>query len=219
MSLSDKVLIKKKFELNEDMFDDYARRYHFSTEQLPLLKEWKKEWMQVVDPCIGLIKIQPEDLESLSLESGKEWMIIMVTLGMKVDEFEDSFQKEGNLLGAYGIDCLSMMMLHHIYEQIPQILHENCGLWPGKYEFIGDKYPIESMPLFVDYIAQDCIKYNQAFALTPKKSVIFLSTMGPEQNSKVCDICSNCGNKSCLVYNQSARNYGEAQIFRERRII
>jgi hypothetical protein len=57
------------------------------------------------------------------------------------------------------------------------------------------------------------ISYNQAYMLTPKKTVVFLTALRKERQDGFCHVCERCSNVGCPNRQTEHLNYGYQRIF------
>lgn len=170
--------------LDENCLSDFIRRYHFKEED----KKDIVRLYKLVHPRIHAI---------FHYVTEGDGAYVVASLGRGIDGLQDSFLQKGDIQKAYILDCLGAFFLEKAYEGIDNRLFELTGKYAGQYSFVGDKdIPLESIPDIMKKLGQKKIRYNDAFVLIPKKSVLFKVALLPEKVHKK-GICSMCGNKSC----------------------
>ncbi len=198
--------------LEEMDFDKIRKQYHFEISHQEQLHEVYEDLKKTMTPIANLRFIDKEAKNRLSFVKENEYIIGAITLGIGVDELLNNYYHTNHLFEAYVADCLCMALLSKSYEQFEALVYAECGQWPEKYEFIGDNYPIESISEILKCISKTTITHNEAYALIPSKSVVFLITSFNEKKRCALQICNNCSNISC-TNKRKAFSYGEMQIF------
>ncbi|WP_022756094.1 hypothetical protein [Butyrivibrio fibrisolvens] len=170
--------------LDENCLSDLIRRYHFNDND-------KKDIVRLYK----LLYPRVHAIFHYVIEKGSIYVI--ASLGRGIDSLQDSFLKKGDIQKAYIIDCLGIQLLEKVYEGIDDRIHELTGMYVGDYTFVGDeRLPLQTMPDIMRKLGQKKIRYNNAYVLTPKKSVLFKAGLSKDKVHK-SDMCSMCGNKDC----------------------
>ncbi|MFA9464465.1 MAG: hypothetical protein ACERKN_09250 [Velocimicrobium sp.] len=203
-------------QLEERERMEILKKYHFEDKHERECKLVYEELIDAMEVVSNLTRVNGETKERLSFVDKANYLIGMITLGEGVDGLLQKYYHANRVFEAYMADCLCMELLRSGYEQFESFVYEECGEWPEKYDFIGDNYPIESILEIIKYVPQDIITHNQAYALIPSKSVVFLSTLSPQKKDCMLQICENCKNTMCEKQKMRPQNYGEMQIFRRR---
>ena len=176
--------------LDEGCIDAFIRRYHFNdNEKAEIIRIYRK-----IAPRVHAIfhHIIEEDAQ------GKKSALVVASLGRAIDEFQNNLLEKGNIQEAYIVDCLGLDLLSIAYEKIDEKLHESTGLYAGGYQFAGsDGFPLESIPEAMKKLGQKKIRYNDAFVLVPKKSVVFRTQLFEKQQEKHSK-CSSCSAEKCV---------------------
>jgi cobalamin-dependent methionine synthase I len=138
---------------------------------------------------------------------------VIVSLGAGIDALQESYEEKGCLTDAYMIECIAMELLQKTYELAAEALHETYGLWMDGYDFLGERYPIELTEDLFALLAPEGISYNQAYMMTPKKTVVFLTALQKERKNSSCSVCNRCSNVGCPNRQTEHLNYGYQRIF------
>jgi len=202
----------KNLSLEETDFIKIRKQYHFDISHQEQLNEVYEDLKKIITPIANITIMDGETKERLFSIKKSDYLIGTITLGKGVDELLNSYHQTNRVFEAYAADCICMELLSKSYEQFEALVYEECGQWPDKYEFIGDNYPVESISEILKCVPQTTITHNQAYALIPSKSVIFLSALSNERKGCALCICDNCSNKECNN-NKQVLSYGEMQIF------
>ena len=188
--------------LDEACMSDFARRYHFEEKDK---NDIEKLYIKVAPRVHAqfhyvLLDDQGKVSEKENAKSPSEALIV-VTLGQAFDEFQESFLINPNsqidIHKAYILDCLGLEFLWAAYDEIDKKIYEFTGLYAGEYTYVGDdKLPISQLPDLMNLLGQKVVTYNRAYALMPKKSVVFKTALLPEKHKKYAR-CSACSNENC----------------------
>lgn len=177
--------------LDENCFPDFIKRYHFNQEDKnEIIKLYRK-----VHPRVHAIfhHIVEEG------EDGTKVATVVASLGRAFDEYQNVLVRQQDIHGAYIVDCLGLELLSKAYDEIDKKIHELTGLYTGGYTFAGSpELPLEKIPAIMKKLGQKKIRYNEAFVLVPKKSVLFTTKLydkEQESHSK----CAKCNAKNCSM--------------------
>lgn len=222
-----------QIQLQEEHYKSMLGRYHFrqtDLEQLRCLGEIllrTAEPVMYYAPCRVIdeeesIHIQISDTDHA--EEGTQ-LAVIVSLGDKVDALQNEYINKERLTEGYMIECIGMELLKAAYELTAERVWKKFGLWMGGFVFLGERYPLELTEDVFRLLAPEEIFYNQAYMLTPKKTVVFMSKLQKERKDGYCHICDTCSNLRCpnrqsinehkeTKQNQSSNlNYGYQRIF------
>lgn len=171
-----------------------------------------------------LIKAYAEFLPDRKASVYYEWLeekraAVLITLGKEPDLIQERLMEKGRLSEAYMVECLAAELLAVAYQQADCLLHEESGLWCFTCEFPGVQQPIEALEALFRTVPQEEICYNEAYALSPLKSVAYVALLSDEKpaGSRMDKMCAGCGRKECagrrVKYGDSSLNYGYRRIF------
>ncbi|WP_292211256.1 cob(I)yrinic acid a,c-diamide adenosyltransferase [Butyrivibrio sp.] len=175
--------------LDENCFDAFIRRYHFNdSDKLEIIRTYRK-----IAPRVHAIFHYVLEKD----KNGNEFALVVASLGRAIDEYQNMFLSKENIQQAYIVDCLGLELLSLAYDKIDEMLHEKTGLFAGGYQFAGsDVFPLEELPEAMKKLGQKKIRYNDAYVLLPKKSVVFRTPLYKEKQEKHSR-CSGCSAKNC----------------------
>ena len=177
--------------LDENCFSDFIKRYHFNEEDK---KEIIKLYRKVHPRVHAIFHYIVED----DKESGKVATVV-ASLGRAFDEYQNVLVRQQDIHGAYIVDCLGLELLSKAYDQIDAKIHEMTGLYTGGYTFAGSKeIPLEELPAIMKKLGQKKIRYNEAYVLVPKKSVLFTTRLY-EKEQESHSKCAGCNAKNCSM--------------------
>lgn len=149
-------------------------------------------------------------------EEGNKILVIM-TLGQIFDDLVEEYEEKEELLLAYAVECLAMEVLKKAYDMFSGVLYEREGKYPGEYFFLDDK-AMRKMPEILKEMKIKEVRCNEAFALIPQKTVVFMTEMSDQKNGGCIRLCENCSQKNCPSKRQKAArdlaalNYGYQRI-------
>ncbi len=172
--------------LEEKEYRDIIQRCHFRESDLAKLKEAGEMTEAAATPEIFFEAAEEE-----------KRIPVIVTLGGGVDELQDSYMQKERLTESYMIECVAMELLEKAYWQAASCVYAHTGMWMSGICFLGDKIPLGSMEEIFRRLNPQGIAYNQAYMLTPKKTVVFLADLCAERRDEGCAVCAECGNLSC----------------------
>ncbi len=195
--------IRQEVLLTRESLLKLIKRYHFEDSDLFLIESIYNTLLPLLVPDIYIKTVDEESTlyhEMVKSRDGQscDFAVIIVTLGAVLDIFRAAYLDQEHLREAYMIDCLSNELMFIIYEKIEDIIKEQTGLWVQKYEFLGGKYALEMIPMIFDYIGQNNVTFNHAYALQPSKSVVMLVELSTERGLAKLNICTDCNNINCV---------------------
>lgn len=174
-------------------------RYHFSKSDLPVLCSFFLALKPLIN-CQAFYEVivsGQKRPKQLAFSEEKNFLVAIVTLGTTIDRLQELYLEAQDVLSAYMIECLSLDLLNQAYEKLAKRIEEEEGMYIGRYEFLGGKYPLEKTKDIFDYFSQSEVSYNEAYMLIPQKSVVFLGVLTKEPNEACRHICESCQNKNC----------------------
>lgn len=192
--------------IEESAYAQMLSRYHFRESDEEQIRGLTKRLLLTAEPALYYAPCDPEEQSRLA---------VLVTLGAGVDELQRICTEEGRLGESYMIECIAMELLGNAYEQSAEKIYGHYGLWAGRFAFIGDTVPIEEMKTLFGILKPQEISYNQAYMLTPKKTVAFYTTLTEKRQESYCNQCENCRNARC-AHRKAHLTYGYQQIFRKK---
>ncbi len=164
-------------------YDRILDKYHFCENDLDSIKKVGEYILQIAKPVL--------------FYEYTDKVYVIVTLGNAIDLLQDGYSKTEKMTEAYMVECISMELLTQAYEQTGEIIHKATGGWLKEYSFLGDKYPLAMMEEIFNRLQPEGVSFNQAYMMTPKKTVVFVSQLQKERNLSECHICRNCSNINC----------------------
>jgi hypothetical protein len=226
-----KTVEQNRIEFSKDNirqlnYETMRKRYHFRQADLEQLRRLGDEALFAVEPVMycapcamwsgQLFEMtEPVNVTVPTQEQVGDGTLcaVMVSLGAKVDALQESYEEKGCLTKSYMIECIAMELLQKTYELAAAAIHETYGLWMDGYDFLGERYPIELTEDVFRLLKPEDISYNQAYMLTPKKTVVFLTALHKERQDSYCHVCDRCSNAGCPNRQTEHLNYGYQRIF------
>lgn len=144
-------------------------------------------------------------------------ILVVMTLGQIFDDLVEEYEQKEELLLAYAVECLAMEVLKKAYEMFGEKLYEIEEKYPGEYHFLDDK-AMRDMPEILKGMKIGEVYCNEAFALIPQKTVVFLTELSDEKNTECISLCESCSRKNCpnrmekTKKHLAALNYGYQRI-------
>lgn len=194
---------KLKPYIEEDAYAQILSRYHFEKKDEGKIRALTNCLFSAAAPVLYYAPIGPKEQSRLA---------VLVTLGAGVDELQDACTKEGRLGESYMVECIAMELLGNAYEQSAERIHDHYGLWIGGFDFLGSTVPIEEMETLFCILEPQEVSYNQAYMLTPKKTVAFYTDLTEKRQESYCNQCASCRNTKC-AHRKAHLTYGYQRIF------
>lgn len=200
--------MREKLEpyIEERAYAQILSRYHFDKAQEGQIRALAKRLLSVAAPVLYHAPCSLEEQNRLA---------VLVTLGAGVDGLQDICTEEGRLGESYMVECIAMELLGNAYEQSAEKIYSHYGLWMGRFDFLGSALPIEETEALFRILEPLEISYNQAYMLTPKKTVAFYTALTQKRQASYCNQCDACRNTRC-AHRRSRLTYGYQQIFGKR---
>lgn len=123
-------------------------------------------------------------------------LLVVMTLGTDFDDLIEKYEKEEELLLAYAVECLAMEVLKKAYDIFPEKLYEREGKYPEEYHFLDDE-EMRRMPELLKEMKIREVSCNEAFALVPQKTVVFMTELSDARNAGCISVCETCGREDC----------------------
>ena len=200
--------IPLKVSLDEGCISDFIRRYHFEEkDKSDILRLYRQIGPRVhaefhyvtIENENGLADDTEECANDVSAVDAGKSVIVVVTLGQAFDEYQESLLAKGDIHRGYMLDCIGLELLWAAYDEIDSKIYERTGKYVGNYTFAGEnKLPMTEVPRLMNQLGQKMITYNEAYALIPKKSVLFTAPLLTEKIQKYAR-CASCSNTKCAM--------------------
>ena len=137
---------------------------------------------------------------------------VAMTLGSGIDELQQLYLNNEAIEEAYMVDCIGSELLMKAYSEVAKRIQEETGFFVTKMDFLGDEYPISFTEELFSITKPEGISYNEAFVLTPSKSVtMIISVSNTRPKNDPCHICISCRNYNC-IFNENHEKKDENEI-------
>lgn len=188
-----------QLHIKDMQYREIIARYHFAENDLEQLRQVGSLVGEEAKPVIYYGAFAQEEAGGKEGNSALsfERLSVIVTLGSGVDELQNRYAKKERLTESYMVECISMELLRVAYEQAAERIHVHTGKWMSGFEFVGDKIPFDCMEEIFRHLAPQEVSFNQAYMLSPKKTVVFLTDLCEERKGSYCHVCGNCSYISC----------------------
>lgn len=205
--------------LCEREIEEMCGRYHFGDTGLIPLKGVYADFFAASAVSIYFI-IRQRTGSPVEKEA-----VVLMTLGKEPDKLQEDFMQKEQLTEAYMVDCIAMELLSRAYVQADELLHQRTGLWCMAYQFPGVQQPIGEIKELFRLFTQEEVRYNEAYALLPQKSVIYTVPLSEKKKGieRAEEMCAACGRKDCAGRRHREKksinlNYGYQRIFGEEKV-
>lgn len=170
--------------LAEEDIRKVIRSYHFRPEDGPFLHRQAEALCR----CC-----KPRAYYTFSDDAQAE---VILTLGAGAEAWLERAGRGGELLCAYGADCLASYLLAREYESFDRLFAEQNGRWIKKYLFYGEQLPLEGLWEVFRRLPQTEVSCTEGYLLRPAKSVAFRALLS---ETPVCraSVCEDCSAKFC----------------------
>lgn len=192
-----------RIRLQEEHYKSMLERYHFRQTDLEQLRCLGEILLRTAEPVMYCEPCRVTDADTKIVKTqtadarvGTQ-LAVIVSLGAKVDALQNEYINKERLTEGYMIECIGMELLKAAYELTAERIWKTFGLWIGEFAFLGERYPLELTEDVFRLLAPEEITYNQAYMLTPKKTVAFMTTLQKERKGGYCHICDACSNLQC----------------------
>jgi len=192
--------------MEESAYAQILSRYHFRESDEAQIRALTEQLLPVANPVLYYAPYSEKEENRLA---------VLVTLGAGVDDLQKVCTEEGRLGESYMIECIAMELLGNAYEQSAEKIYGHYGLWISGFSFLGSETPIEEMETLFGILEPQEISYNQAYMLTPKKTVAFYTTLTKKRQEAYCNQCETCRNTRC-AHRKAHLTYGYQHIFGKR---
>lgn len=184
--------------LSDWQYQNILAHYHFQDEALGALQQIGGLTERAAEPVLYY-----DDFPEQTGVSHR--LAVIVTLGNGVDMLQDRYSESGKLSESYMVECIGMELLKEAYGQAAERIHAHTGRWISGFSFVGDAVPFPYMERIFDRLAPDAVSFNQAYMLTPKKTVVFLTELCTERKNSYCHVCADCGYLACPCRTEHTR--------------
>lgn len=175
-------------------------RYHFEDADFALLEKVYREYLEGREVAAWYAIGYGERGKEKSKEYERRCLLgldvaVVMTLGRELDDRQNQLMEQGRMVEAYMLECLAVEALNYAYKVLEERFYEKTGLRFGRYRFPGSGYPLEEVAVIVEAMGQQEVGCNEAFALVPKKSVAYVTSL--EKVSRTGHLCEDCDRVDC----------------------
>lgn len=183
--------------LNETEILECMHSNHYNKKDKASIMQVYYNLLSAMSSGIYVRHIKKETSRRLSFIMDEEYVLVLATLGKGVDLLHGQYHRMEEIWKEYAAECLTMELLRKLYEKIEIEIFKLSGKFPMKYNFVGDDGNMQDIKEVLSYFKQNEIIYNDAFALLPRKTVVFTSGLQEHRGFSTCLICIDCKNLSC----------------------
>lgn len=184
-----------KFHYEKDRMEELLK---VAEEMLPLIRReafWERRKSDIGNNCA-------------SQTADAVYEEVVMSLGSGLDDLQESFHEKGMLSESYMLEALASELLLEGYGAYNRYVKESGSRHVARYYFPGSEkeFPLKMVPALLSAF-QVPVTCNEAFCITPKKSVIFLAELTADEQVQCESICTGCRNMHCpnRVENDSIR--------------
>ena len=126
-------------------------------------------------------------------------MNVVMTLGSGIDKLQEKYISLGNFVECYMTEVIAEELLLEAYVAFNDWVADNTDRHVKRYHFCGDGagLSLKQMRKILTSSACDSVTCNEAYCLTPRKSVVFRAELTTDTNSICEGICAGCNNQYC----------------------
>ncbi|MCM1101183.1 MAG: hypothetical protein NC079_05685 [Clostridium sp.] len=190
-------------ELSHPAFvERVCAKYHYEESRIPELRAVARELSAVTREGAFWERRESsaQDFPILCQADapGTAYECVVMSLGAGPDRLQDEYSAGGLLSESYMIEALASEMLLDGYRAYNRYIEEHTDKHVARYHFPGSEemFPIGMLPGLLSEITPQ-ITCNEAFCMSPKKSVAFLAELTRDESVQCEGICVGCGNLRC----------------------
>lgn len=197
-----------KLKSDREFADKIVRKYHFGAEYRDKIMVLSSAAMPLITAAAYYVwKCHDDDAGAYREIQYDEYAVCLVTLGTGFDRMVDLYSENNCLMEAYMLDCIGLEFMTQSYEQLVKHIQIKYKKWGTRFDFLGDDYPVNMMSDLMKDFPETGVTVNAEMMLTPLKSVLFLLPVSDqEQKTGACNVCTNCGNVSCMFREDPENN-------------
>ncbi len=124
---------------------------------------------------------------------------VAMTLGAGIDKLQENYTALGNFVECYMAEVIAEELLLEAYTWFNDWVVANTDYHVKRYHFCEDgaRLPLEQMRKILASTACAEVTCNEAYCLTPRKSVVFRAELTTDANMICEGICAGCNNGYC----------------------
>ena len=184
--------------IKKDFLEEVIVHYHYPVQEMDALRR------VAVTMHDSILEEAVWNHCILQDKSGRPMTGVIMTLGEGVDFQQDKYLKQGLMTESYMVEVLGSEILLLGYRAYNNWVTANMGCWVERYYFLREELPDEGS---TDYTLKELPKLlellkvpvtcNEAFCMTPRKSVAFYAALTEEKNAVCRGICIECDSTNC----------------------
>lgn len=194
--------------LTSEFLEHVKIRYHYEAKDMQLLKSVAADMAGCMRWQEGTYLLFAHDLqcekvgEKGKTDAGREERAhsatVVMTLGIGVDLLQERYQNTGRMIESYMVESIGGELLMQGYARIARWIKEQTGYHVTAYHFFGEdeKYPLWQMKEILADAGQTKVTCNEAFCLSPRKSVVFGLELSKDGDEACEEICTTCGRRA-----------------------
>ncbi|MCM1126171.1 MAG: hypothetical protein NC429_06825 [Lachnospiraceae bacterium] len=189
-----------------DFLKKVLKKYHYeeereaelkkvSEEMLPLMRreafwESRESGAWSVFPALG------DTLREKKADAVYE--AVLMSLGSGLDRMQEEFHEQGKLSESYMLEALASELLLEGYSAYNRCVGESGKRHVARYHFPGSEeaFPLTMVPELLKEFNGPAV-CNDAFCITPKKSVVFVAELTTDERIRCESVCAGCQNIHC----------------------
>lgn len=116
-----------------------------------------------------------------------------MTLGKGLDGLQEEYTEKGLLSVCYMVEALASELLLQAYSAYNKYVASEYPFHVARFHFLGSEeaYPITMLPSLLERLEMP-VSCNEAFCMTPKKSVAFVAELTEDAAVRCPGICVGC---------------------------
>jgi len=198
------IHISLPVELTETEIREMMVRYHFREADFFALQRAYESILPLVkaEAYVDLV-LSENDRNRYPWIEEERYAVVVMSLHDRVDRMQELYLEAEEVLTAYQIDCLALEILRKAYDVLNEYVREKEGLYPLKYEFLGEKYDLVFAKGILGEIPDCPVIMNEAGQLLPQKSTIYVLELTDRPQHHQLNICEFCKNRNQCPYKKS----------------
>jgi hypoxanthine-DNA glycosylase len=145
----------------------------------------------------------------------KNKITVVMTIGEQYDNWIAGYEERKELLKAYAVECYAMGILRKAYHTFGEQIYQREGSYIGGLQFLEEEQ-MKKVPDLLKQMEISDVRCNEAFAMVPQKTVVFMTELSNKKKAECTNICQNCNQKNCPNRQENkitgVLNYGYQRI-------
>lgn len=193
-----------KVELTDKEIRDMMVRYHFRETDFFVLQRIYESILPLVKVTayVDLVRTKEERLKYPWIDK-ELYAVVVMTLSDRIDRMQELYLEVEEVLTAYQMDCVALEIMRKGYCMLDLKIRESKALYPVRYDFLGEKYPLSLGMELLKQIDGCPVRMNESGQLFPLKSAIYVLQLSDKPRHGDLNICEYCKEKdTCLFRKQ-----------------